>query len=93
MAVSCPPVSLCGVNDCVLSSCIVEWCEWLCPALTVCRLFAGEVKDLPAALHVPVLFPCMSSEVLHIAVNVQTGAFLASVPGSKSMSSCHNFTL
>ncbi|XP_076466284.1 mediator of RNA polymerase II transcription subunit 14-like isoform X3 [Babylonia areolata] len=39
-----------------------------------------EVRDLPVALHVPVLMPCMSSEVLRIAVNVQTGAFMASVP-------------
>ncbi|KAK7108033.1 mediator of RNA polymerase II transcription subunit 14-like isoform X2 [Littorina saxatilis] len=39
-----------------------------------------EVRDLPVALHVPVLTPCMSSEVLRVAVNVQTGAFMASVP-------------
>lgn len=39
-----------------------------------------EVRDLPVALHVPVLMPCMSSEVLRIAINVQTGAFMASVP-------------
>ena len=41
---------------------------------------AGEVRDAPVALHIPVLTPCMSSEVLRIAVNVQTGAFMASVP-------------
>ena len=40
----------------------------------------GEVRDAPVALHVPVLTPCMSSEVLRIAINVQTGAFMASVP-------------
>ncbi|KAL8611339.1 hypothetical protein ACOMHN_014394 [Nucella lapillus] len=46
------------------------------------RLVEGqcEVRDLPVALHVPVLMPCMSSEVLRIAINVQTGAFMASVP-------------
>jgi hypothetical protein len=38
-----------------------------------------ELRDLPVALHVPVLTPCMTSEILRISINVQTGAFMASV--------------
>ncbi|BFZ09810.1 hypothetical protein BsWGS_12849 [Bradybaena similaris] len=39
-----------------------------------------EVRDMPVALHVSVLNPCMSSEVLRISIDVQTGAYMASVP-------------
>ncbi|XP_025098562.1 mediator of RNA polymerase II transcription subunit 14-like isoform X2 [Pomacea canaliculata] len=46
------------------------------------RLVDGkcEVRDMPVALHVPVLTPCMSSEVLRVTINVQTGAYMVSVP-------------
>ncbi|CAL1548016.1 unnamed protein product [Lymnaea stagnalis] len=39
-----------------------------------------EVRDMPVALHVSVLNPCMSSEVLRISIDVQTGSYMASVP-------------
>ncbi|KAK0042754.1 mediator of RNA polymerase II transcription subunit 14 [Biomphalaria pfeifferi] len=39
-----------------------------------------EVRDMPVALHVSVLNPCMTSEVLRISIDVQTGAYMASVP-------------
>ncbi|GFR84683.1 mediator of RNA polymerase II transcription subunit 14 [Elysia marginata] len=46
------------------------------------RLVDGkcEVRDMPVALHVCVLSPCMSSEVLRISIDIQTGAYMCSVP-------------
>ncbi|GFO03550.1 mediator of RNA polymerase ii transcription subunit 14 [Plakobranchus ocellatus] len=46
------------------------------------RLVDGkcEVRDMPVALHVCVLSPCMSSEVLRISIDVQTGSYMCSVP-------------
>ncbi|RUS87452.1 hypothetical protein EGW08_004768 [Elysia chlorotica] len=46
------------------------------------RLVDGkcEVRDMPVALHVCVLNPCMSSEVLRISIDIQTGAYMCSVP-------------
>ncbi|XP_005108274.1 mediator of RNA polymerase II transcription subunit 14 [Aplysia californica] len=39
-----------------------------------------DVCDMPVALHVSVLSPCMSAEVLRISIDVQTGSYMASVP-------------
>ncbi|XP_060590641.1 mediator of RNA polymerase II transcription subunit 14-like isoform X2 [Ruditapes philippinarum] len=39
-----------------------------------------EIKDLPLALHVPVVYPCTSSEQLRITVDAQRGILLASLP-------------
>ncbi|XP_041355183.1 mediator of RNA polymerase II transcription subunit 14-like isoform X2 [Gigantopelta aegis] len=39
-----------------------------------------EVRDMPVALHVPILDPCMSSEVLRVAIDIQKGSYLTSVP-------------
>ncbi|KAL5011139.1 hypothetical protein ScPMuIL_013444 [Solemya velum] len=36
--------------------------------------------DLPVALHIPVLFPCMKSEHLRITVDAQKGMWLVSLP-------------
>lgn len=41
---------------------------------------AGEIKDLPLALHVPVVYPCMPSEQLRITIDAQRGMLLASLP-------------
>lgn len=38
-----------------------------------------EVRDLPCVLYVPVLYPCMDSEKLCVAVNILTGAYLVSL--------------
>lgn len=43
-------------------------------------ILLGEVRDMPVALHVSVLNPCMPSEVLRISIDVQTGSYMASVP-------------
>ena len=40
---------------------------------------ACEIRDLPSVLHVPVLYPCMDSERLAIAIDVQKGSFLVSL--------------
>ncbi|ESO84116.1 hypothetical protein LOTGIDRAFT_211073 [Lottia gigantea] len=39
-----------------------------------------EIRDMPAALHTPVLNPCMPSEVLRIAIDVLRGTYITSVP-------------
>ncbi|KAL4233347.1 Mediator of RNA polymerase II transcription subunit 14 [Mactra antiquata] len=39
-----------------------------------------EIRDLPLALHVPVLYPCTSSEQLRITIDAQRGMMLASLP-------------
>ncbi|XP_050393117.1 mediator of RNA polymerase II transcription subunit 14 [Patella vulgata] len=44
-----------------------------------------EIRDMPAALHVPILSPCMPSEVLRIAIDVLRGTYLASVPAYNSL--------
>ena len=41
--------------------------------------FAGEIRDMPCVLYVPVLHPCMLNEKLCIAVNIQKGTFLVSL--------------
>lgn len=41
-----------------------------------------EIKDVPAVLHVPVLNPYTSAEILRVAVDIQRGTFLTSVPCS-----------
>lgn len=43
----------------------------------------GEIRDLPIALHVPLLEPSMDSEKLRVMVDCQRGNLLASVPTSK----------
>ena len=40
----------------------------------------GEVRDMPVALHIPVLYPCMASEELRITIDSQRGTYLASLP-------------
>ena len=40
----------------------------------------GEVRDMPVALHIPVLYPCMPSEQLRITIDSQRGTYLASLP-------------
>ncbi|XP_046582734.1 mediator of RNA polymerase II transcription subunit 14-like isoform X2 [Haliotis rubra] len=39
-----------------------------------------EVRDMPVALHVPLLTPSMSSEILRISIDIQRGSYLTSVP-------------
>ena len=46
----------------------------------------GEIRDLPIALHVPLLEPSMDSEKLRVMVDSQRGGLLASVPASKGQS-------
>ncbi|GAB1598926.1 mediator of RNA polymerase II transcription subunit 14-like [Argonauta hians] len=41
-----------------------------------------EIKDVPAILHVPILNPHTSAEVLRVAIDIQRGTFLTSVPCS-----------
>lgn len=46
---------------------------------------ACEIRDLPIALHVPLLEPSMDSEKLRVMVDCQRGNLLASVPTSKDL--------
>ena len=39
----------------------------------------GEIRELPSVLAVPVLFPCLETEKLCIAVDVIKGSFIASL--------------
>ncbi|XP_052229673.1 mediator of RNA polymerase II transcription subunit 14-like [Dreissena polymorpha] len=39
-----------------------------------------EVKDIPVALHVPVLYPCTTSEQLRITIDAQRGMLQAALP-------------
>ncbi|KAH3826518.1 hypothetical protein DPMN_128424 [Dreissena polymorpha] len=43
-------------------------------------IVAGEVKDIPVALHVPVLYPCTTSEQLRITIDAQRGMLQAALP-------------
>ena len=45
------------------------------------RDFAGDLRDLPTVLYVPVLNPCMATEKLSVAVNIQTGNFMVALGG------------
>ena len=46
-----------------------------------CDNFAGDLRDLPTVLYVPVLNPCMATEKLSVAVNIQTGNFMVALGG------------
>ena len=57
---------------------------------------AGEVRDMPVALHIPILYPCMPSEELRITIDSQRGTYLASLPSHGIVSfksSCTVFTI
>lgn len=55
-------------------------------------MISGEIRDLPLALHVPVVYPCTSSEQLRITIDAQRGMMLASLP-SLGENSCEKFSL
>ncbi|XP_060079924.1 mediator of RNA polymerase II transcription subunit 14-like [Ylistrum balloti] len=44
-----------------------------------------EMKDLPTALHIPVLQPCMESEHLRIMIDSQRGTMMASTPAQTDL--------
>ncbi|XP_062570330.1 mediator of RNA polymerase II transcription subunit 14-like isoform X3 [Saccostrea cucullata] len=46
---------------------------------------ACEIRDLPNALHVPLLEPSMESEKLRVMVDCQRGNLLASIPAAKDV--------
>lgn len=39
------------------------------------------MRDLPTVMYVPVLHPCMTTEKLSVAVNLQTGNFMVALLG------------
>ncbi|XP_052810781.1 mediator of RNA polymerase II transcription subunit 14-like isoform X2 [Mya arenaria] len=51
-------------------------------AYSIQRFIEGkcEIRDLPLALHVPVLHPCTSTEQLRITIDAQRGMMMASLP-------------
>lgn len=42
-------------------------------------LFTGEIRDLPTVLYVPVVHPCMTSEMLCVSVDIMKGQYLVSI--------------
>ena len=51
---------------------------------------SGDLRDLPTVLYVPILNPCMATEKLCVAVNIQTGNFMVSLGGKGGL---HNYTI
>ncbi|KAK3096722.1 hypothetical protein FSP39_002661 [Pinctada imbricata] len=50
-----------------------------------------ELRDLPIALHVPILSPCMNSEKLRIMIDSERGTLLASIPVLSELPEINDF--
>ena len=68
----------------------IEWVNYTLQRLCWC---AGEIRDVPLIMYVPLLTPCLDSEKLCISVDLMKGTFLVSLAQKGLIYICHLYHL